>query len=53
MIWYLIGYVLMGIYGADFVVGIIIGVVAARRGYLSVIDRLVSDVSDRFLGKMY
>lgn len=47
MIWYLIGYVLMGIFGADFVVGVILGVVAMKRGYLHDVDRLANDASNR------
>ena len=47
MFWYLIGYVLMGIFGADFVVGVILGVVALRRGYLDDVGRLANDASNR------
>lgn len=54
MIWYLIGYVLMGIVGSDFIVGVMIGIALFKRGYLSdleIFTEYVSQLSwDRIAG---
>lgn len=60
MIWYLIGYVLMGIWGSDFIVGVILGIKLMMNGYYMDFDdishyviRLGLDRSDNSVfGKM-
>lgn len=63
MIWYLIGYVAMGIWGSEFITGFVLGITLLKRGYVnnygtalnSVIclmnDRTDKDVLERMADK--